>query len=105
MAINQVLVEGTLRADPRAAIDKGHHAHFELQDDAGHIFRCRMWLGNECRGLALDRVLAIGHLEKADGEFVIDVVSLRKLARDHRRQIEVVRDTPEPIPGPDEIPI
>ena len=105
MAINQVLVEGVLLDEPRAAIDKRHYAHFELLDDAGHIFRCRMWLGNECRCLACDRVLAIGHLEKEDGEFVIDVVSLRKLARDPRRQIQVVRDTPEPVPGPDEIPI
>jgi hypothetical protein len=104
MAINQVLVEGMLLADPRAAIDKGHHAHFEIQDDPGHIFRCRMWLGNECRCRALDRVLAIGHLEKKDGEFVIEVVSLRKLARDPRRAVEVVRETPEPVPGPDEIP-
>jgi hypothetical protein len=105
MAINQVLVEGALLGDPRSTIDEGHHAHFELLDDAGHIFRCRMWLGNECHCRAGDRVLAIGHLEKKDGEFVIEVISLRKLARDPRRLIEVVRDTPEPVPGPDEIPI
>jgi hypothetical protein len=104
MAINQVLVEGMLLADPRAAIDKGHHAHFEIQDDTGHIFRCRMWLGDVGHCRALDRVLVIGHLKKEDGEFVIEVVSLRKLARDPRRAVEVVRDTPEPVPGPDEIP-
>jgi hypothetical protein len=50
-------------------------------------------------------VLAIGHLEKDGGELVIEVVSLRKLARDPRRALEVVRETPEPVPGPDEIPI
>ena len=105
MAINQVLVEGTLLAEPQAAIDKGHYAHFELFDNAGQTFRCSMWLGNECHCRAGDRVLVIGHLVKKDGEFVIEVISLRKLARDPRRQIEVVRDTPEPVPGPDEIPI
>jgi hypothetical protein len=64
-----------------------------------------MSLGNECRCQACDRVLAIGHLEKDGGELVIEVVSLRKLARDPRRALEVVRETPEPVPGPDEIPI
>jgi hypothetical protein len=82
MAINQVLLEGRLLGDLRATVDKGHPARFELLDDEGHVFRCEMWPGNPCGCRPGDRVLVIGHLDREDGQFLIGVVSLRKLARE-----------------------
>ena len=88
MAINQVLLEGRLLGDLRTTVDKGHHARFELLDDEGHVFRCEMWLGNPCGCRLGDRVLAIGHLDREDGQFLIEIVSLRKLAREYGGPID-----------------
>jgi hypothetical protein len=105
MGINQVLVEGTLVCDPGESLGCGAFAYFDIVDDREQLFRCKMWLGHRshcCR--PGDLVLAIGHLNQAEGEVQIQVVSLRKLAKQTWPPLTSVRDAPERDPGADQIP-
>jgi hypothetical protein len=107
MAINQVLMEGMLRGNPGAqSIDWGAFAYFEIIDDRGQTFPCRMWLGHRsgCHCRTGDRVLALGHLLQNGGEVRIETVSLRKLAKQTWPPLAPARDAPEPDCSQDEIP-